>query len=113
MWYLSSLNWEENPGRCFDPGECNIYRGIVHHTMITSGPELLGKLTSVTDLIIKQPAISSNIHFSKARWTLRAHFTPCHFLQLPDKCPPHAITEGPFLTHHAQGRALLPRLPAD
>lgn len=37
MWYFHSLSREENPGRDFDCGKCNIYKGMVHYAMITSG----------------------------------------------------------------------------
>ena len=37
MWYFNSLNREENPGRDFDCEKCNIYKGMVHYVMITSG----------------------------------------------------------------------------
>ena len=92
MWHLNSLNWEENSGRYFDPGKRKIYKGMVHYAMITSGIGLLWKWTLVTDLITKQPATTSNIYFSKPRWTFRAQFfffffSFSHFLELPDELP--------------------------
>ena len=88
MWHLNSLNWEENSGRYFDPGKRKIYKAMVHYAMITSGMGLLWKWTLVTDLITKQPATTSNIYFSKPRWTFRAQFfffLSSHFLELPDE----------------------------
>jgi hypothetical protein len=49
------------------------------------------------DLSTKQPATTSNIYFSKPRWTFGAHFSPTHFLELPDELSAPAIMEGPFL----------------
>lgn len=104
MWYLSSLNWEENPGRYFDPRKCNIYKGMVHYAGITSGIALLWKLTSVTDLITKQPATTSNIYFSNPRWILTAHVSPPSFSRAPLQVPAQGNYGRPlptYITHRA------------
>lgn len=94
---------------------------MVHYAMITSGIGLLWKWTLVADLITKQPAATSNIYFSKPRWTFRAQFffSFSHFLELPDELsascnygrplPYTSRTRHTLLTQQSEGRFLFHR----
>lgn len=81
--------------------------------MITSGIGLEWKRITATDLITQQLATTSDLHFSKPRWTFRDQSPPpSHFLELPDELSAlcNYGRKAHSYMHHTQGHTLLTRL---